>query len=147
MLFDGYLNLPGTTAEVLGADGWFATGDLAVVDAHGFHRIVGRESVDLIKSGGYRIGAGEIETSLLALPEVQEVAVLGLPDEDLGQRIVAYAVVAPDDADDALAARMVEHVATDLSWHKRPREVRFVPSLPRNAMGKVQKKLILDGPG
>ncbi len=147
MLFDGYLNLPGTTAEVLGADGWFATGDLAVVDAHGFHRIVGRESVDLIKSGGYRIGAGEIETSLLALPEVQEVAVLGLPDEDLGQRIVAYAVVAPDDADDALAARMVEHVATDLSWHKRPREVRFVPSLPRNALGKVQKKLILDGPG
>lgn len=147
MLFDGYLNLPGTTAEVLGPDGWFATGDLAVVDADGFHRIVGRESVDLIKSGGYRIGAGEIETSLLALPEVQEVAVLGLPDEDLGQRIVAYAVVAPDDADDALAARMVEHVATDLSWHKRPREVRFVPSLPRNAMGKVQKKLMLDAPG
>ena len=147
MLFDGYLNLPETTAEVLGSDGWFATGDLAVVDADGFHRIVGRESVDLIKSGGYRIGAGEIETSLLALPEVQEVAVLGLPDEDLGQRIVAYAVVAPDDADDALAARMVEHVAADLSWHKRPREVRFVPSLPRNAMGKVQKKLMLDVPG
>jgi fatty acid CoA ligase FadD36 len=144
MLFDGYLNLPTTTAEVLAPDGWFATGDLAVVDADGFHRIVGRESVDLIKSGGYRIGAGEVETSLLALPEVLEVAVLGLPDEELGQRIVACAVVDPQHAGDELAGRMVAHVAADLSWHKRPREVRFVPALPRNAMGKVQKKLLLD---
>ena len=62
MLFDGYLNRPEATAEAFDADGWYRTGDVAVVDGDGMHRIVGRESVDLIKSGGYRIGAGEIET-------------------------------------------------------------------------------------
>ncbi|MDT5190505.1 MAG: fatty acid CoA ligase FadD36, partial [Mycobacterium sp.] len=91
-LFDGYLNRPDATAEVFGADGWYRTGDMAVVDAAGMHRIVGRESVDLIKSGGYRIGAGEIETALLGHPGVSEVAVVGVPDDDLGQRIVAFVV-------------------------------------------------------
>src|SRR5699024_6761078 len=104
-----------------------------------FHRIVGRESVDLIKSGGYRLGAGEVETSLLARPEVAEVAVVGESDPDLGQRVVAW-VVPDGPGGDAVAERLVAHVAEELSWHKRPREVRFVESLPRNAMGKVQKK-------
>lgn len=139
MLFDGYLNLPDVTAESMTPDGWFVTGDLAVIDASGCHRIVGRESVDLIKSGGYRIGAGEIEASLLARPEVAEVAVVGLPDPDLGQRIVAYVVSEPDSAG-VDAATLIDHVAHDLSLHKRPREVRFVASLPRNAMGKVNKR-------
>ena len=66
-LFEGYLNSPDATAASFDADGWYRTGDVAVVDADGMHRIVGRESVDLIKSGGYRIGAGEIETALLGL--------------------------------------------------------------------------------
>ncbi|MGH3582628.1 MAG: acyl-CoA synthetase, partial [Mycobacterium sp.] len=65
MLFDGYLNRADATAEVLSGDGWYRTGDVAVIDGDGMHRIVGRESVDLIKSGGYRIGAGEIEAVLL----------------------------------------------------------------------------------
>jgi fatty acid CoA ligase FadD36 len=142
-LFDGYLNLPDTTASCWTDDGWFVTGDLAVIDQRGFHRIVGRESVDLIKSGGYRIGAGEIETSLLARPEVQEVAVIGLPDDDLGQRIVAFVVAGPGGDSEEVAAQLITHVAEDLSWHKRPREVRFVPALPRNAMGKVQKKALM----
>lgn len=145
MLFDGYLHLPEITAEVFTDDGWFITGDLAVADADGFHRIVGRESVDLIKSGGYRIGAGEVETSLLARPEVLEVAVVGAPDEDLGQRIVAYVVTDSAEGGDELAAALVAHVADDLSWHKRPREVVFVEALPRNHMGKVQKKQLLPG--
>lgn len=142
MLFDGYLGLPEATASTWSDDGWFITGDLAVIDPDGFHRIVGRESVDLIKSGGYRIGAGEIETSLLALPEVREVAVIGAPDEDLGQRIVAFVVVDPEDISEELEQALVNHVVTDLAWHKRPREIRFVPTLPRNAMGKVQKKTL-----
>lgn len=140
-LFDGYLRLPDVTAASFTDDGWFVTGDMAAVDDGGYHRIVGRESVDLIKSGGYRIGAGEIETSLLARPEVAEVAVVGAPDPDLGQRIVAWVVPegtpTPDLADDLIA-----HVAADLSRHKRPREIRFTDDLPRNAMGKVQKKLL-----
>jgi len=136
-LFEGYLNSPDTTAASFDADGWYRTGDVAVVDADGMHRIVGRESVDLIKSGGYRIGAGEIETALLGHPGVAEVAVVGLPDADLGQRIVAFVV------GDAAAADLIDFVAQQLSVHKRPREVRIVDSLPRNAMGKVVKKELL----
>ena len=134
MLFDGYLNRPDATAEVLGADGWYRTGDVAVIDGGGMHRIVGRESVDLIKSGGYRIGAGEIETVLLGHPGVDEVAVVGVPDADLGQRIVAFVVGSGSPQD------LIDHVAQQLSAHKRPREVRIVAALPRNAMGKVMKK-------
>jgi fatty acid CoA ligase FadD36 len=134
MLFDGYLNRPDATTEVLGGDGWYRTGDVAVIDGGGMHRIVGRESVDLIKSGGYRIGAGEIETVLLGHPDVVEAAVVGVPDDDLGQRIVAFVVgSAPPQA-------LIDYVAEQLSVHKRPREVRIVDALPRNAMGKVLKK-------
>jgi fatty acid CoA ligase FadD36 len=138
-LFDGYLNRPDATAEVLDTNGWYRTGDVAMVDSDGMHRIVGRESVDLIKSGGYRIGAGEIETALLGYPGVEEVAVVGLPDEDLGQRIVAFVVGDADPSD------VIDFVAQQLSVHKRPREVRIVDSLPRNAMGKVLKKELLAG--
>jgi fatty acid CoA ligase FadD36 len=138
-LFDGYLNRPDATAEAFDPDGWYRTGDVAVVDGGGMHRIVGRESVDLIKSGGYRIGAGEIETVLLEHPDVQEAAVVGLPDEDLGQRIVAFVVgSAAIDADG-----LIQYVAQQLSVHKRPREVRIVDALPRNALGKVLKKQLL----
>ena len=133
-LFDGYLNLPDVTAESFDVDGWFRTGDVAVIDEAGMHRIVGRESVDLIKSGGFRVGAGEIETVLLGHPGVSEAAVVGVPDEDLGQRIVAFIV------GDAKPDELINYVAEQLSVHKRPREVRVVDSLPRNAMGKVLKK-------
>jgi fatty acid CoA ligase FadD36 len=139
MMFDGYLNRPDATAEAFEPDGWYRTGDVAVVDSEGMHRIVGRESVDLIKSGGYRVGAGEIETSLLGHPGVQEAAVVGLPDEDLGQRIVAFVVGSSDLKPDEL----ITYVAQELSVHKRPREVRIVDALPRNAMGKVLKKQLL----
>jgi fatty acid CoA ligase FadD36 len=136
-LFDGYLNRPEATAAAFDTDGWYRTGDVAVVDSGGMHRIVGRESVDLIKSGGFRVGAGEIETALLGHPGVLEVAVVGLPDEDLGQRIVAFVV------GDADPEALIDYVAQQLSVHKRPREVRTVDALPRNAMGKVLKKELL----
>ncbi|HEY6819644.1 MAG TPA: acyl-CoA synthetase [Mycobacterium sp.] len=136
-LFNGYLNRPDATAEAFDADGWYRTGDAAVIDGDGMHRIVGRESVDLIKSGGYRVGAGEIETVLLGHPGVAEAAVVGLPDEDLGQRIVAFIV------GEAEPQELIDYVAQQLSVHKRPREVRVVAELPRNAMGKVLKKQLL----
>ncbi|OBB89656.1 acyl-CoA synthetase [Mycobacterium sp. 852002-40037_SCH5390672] len=140
MMFDGYLNRPEATADAFDADGWYRTGDVAVIDADGMHRIVGRESVDLIKSGGYRVGAGEIETVLLGHPGVQEAAVVGMPDADLGQRIVAFVVGS------AAGDELIDYVAQELSVHKRPREVRIVDALPRNAMGKVLKKqLLTDG--
>lgn len=140
-LFAGYLNRAKATAEVWSDDGWFRTGDVACIGPDGRHRIVGRASVDLIKSGGYRIGAGEIESTLLGHPAVAECAVVGAPDPDLGQRIVAYVVARTPVADEAaLGDELTAWVGAELSAHKRPREVRFVASLPRNEMGKVQKK-------
>lgn len=136
-LFDGYLNRPEATAAAYAADGWFRTGDIAAIDADGTHRIVGRASTDMIKSGGYRIGAGEVENALLDHPAVREAAVVGAPHEDLGQEIVAYVV-----ADGVSERELVDFVAAHLSAHKRPRKVRFLDALPRNAMGKPQKRLL-----
>jgi fatty acid CoA ligase FadD36 len=133
----GYLNRPEETAAITTPDNWIRTGDVACIDPEGWHRIVGRESTDLIKSGGYRIGAGEVEAALLAHPGVAEAAVVGAPDADLGQVVVAYVVAAGVSGDD-----LCDFVARTLSVHKRPRRVVLVSSLPRNAMGKVQKKLL-----
>ncbi|HVW17633.1 MAG TPA: AMP-binding protein [Solirubrobacteraceae bacterium] len=135
-LFLEYLNRPEATAEVLGEDGWFRTGDLATRSPDGYVRVVGRRATDLIKSGGYKIGAGEIEFALLEHPRVAEVAVVGEPDDDLGERIVAWVVPAGDAPPER---ELVELVATQLAPHKRPRAVRFVAELPRNEMGKVRK--------
>ncbi len=136
-LFDGYRNRIDATAACFTADGWFQTGDAAVIDEGGFHRIVGRQSTDIIKTGGFKVGAGEVEAALLAHPGVREAAVVGRPDPDLGQRIVAYVV---GDGVDAVA--LEAFVAEQLSVHKRPRQVHLVDQLPRNAMGKVQKTLL-----
>ena len=84
-LFDGYLNLPDKTAESMTADGWFITGDAATIGPDGFHRIVGRTSIDIIKSGGFKVGAGEVETALLSHPSVSECAVVGLADARPGR--------------------------------------------------------------
>ncbi len=138
MLFRGYLGRPEATAATFAADGWFRTGDIATIDEGGMHRIVGRASIDLIKSGGFRIGAGEVENALLAHPGVREAAVLGLPHDDLGQEVVAF-VVADGVTGDALA----EFATERLSWHKRPRRIVFVDSLPRNALGKVVKQSLI----
>ncbi|MET7962186.1 AMP-binding protein [Micromonospora zamorensis] len=138
-LFDGYLHLPDKTAETFTADGWFRTGDVATVSEEWEYRIVGRASADIIKSGGYRIGAGEIEDCLLTHPQVREVAVVGAPHDDLGQEVVAFIV-----GEQSLAARtLVTYVEERLARHKRPRRVYLVESLPRNALGKVQKTTLL----
>ncbi len=142
-VFAGYLNRPDATAAVRDADGWFYTGDLATRTADGAVRIVGRRATDLIKTGGYKVGAGEVEACLLEHADVADVAVVGAPDDDLGQRIMAFVVPAPGTTPNADA--LTQHVADQLSPHKRPRAVSFVDELPRNAMGKVQKKRLLPG--
>lgn len=139
-LFLEYLNRPDATAEVFD-DGWFRTGDMATRDADGYVRIVGRRATDLIKSGGYKIGAGEIENALLEHPEVREAAVTGEPDEDLGERIIAWIVPASPAAPPSLAV-LADHVARQLAPHKRPRAVRVLTALPRNDMGKIMKRAL-----
>jgi fatty acid CoA ligase FadD36 len=133
----GYLHRPEADTEVFRPDRWFRTGDAAVIDPGGEHRIIGRVTSDLINSGGYRIGAGEVETALLAHPAVREAAVVGVPDDDLGQAIVAYVV-----AEGVTDSQLVEFVAQHLAHHKRPRRVVLVAELPRNSMGKIRKDLL-----
>jgi malonyl-CoA/methylmalonyl-CoA synthetase len=140
-LFLEYLNRPDATSEAM-RDGWFATGDVATRSSDGYIRIVGRRATDLIKSGGYKIGAGEIENALLEHPGVAEAAVTGEPDDDLGERIVAWVVPAGDDRPGE--RELADHVARLLTPHKRPREVRYLEELPRNAMGKVTKAALGD---
>ncbi|WP_256104305.1 AMP-binding protein [Streptomyces sp. ODS05-4] len=142
-LFSGYLNRPDATAAAFDGE-WFRTGDMAVRDADGSVRIVGRRATDLIKSGGYKIGAGEIENVLLGHPGVREAAVTGEPDPDLGERVVAW-IVPADPADPPGPAELADLVAAELAPHKRPRTVRCLDALPRNDMGKVMKRALGGG--
>ncbi|MFF6977333.1 acyl-CoA synthetase [Streptomyces sp. NPDC008343] len=140
-LFSEYLNRPDATASAFTEDGWFRTGDMAVRDPDGYVRIVGRKATDLIKSGGYKIGAGEIENALLEHPGVREAAVTGEPDADLGERIVAWIVPADPQAPPG-ADELADHVAARLAPHKRPRRVHYLDALPRNDMGKIMKRAL-----
>ncbi|MGV9760173.1 acyl-CoA synthetase [Streptomyces tricolor] len=142
-LFTEYLNRPDATAAAFTADGFFRTGDMAVREPDGYVRIVGRKATDLIKSGGYKIGAGEIENALLEHPGVREAAVTGEPDADLGERIVAW-IVPADPGDPPGAEELADHVARRLAPHKRPRVVRYLEALPRNDMGKIMKRALAD---
>lgn len=137
-VFSGYLNHEKSPFD---SEGFFNTGDLAVRGKDNFLRIVGRKSSDLIKSGGFKIGALEIENVLLNYPGVSEVAVIGQPCSDLGERIVAF-IVKNEGAGDPVLEEVQDFVCQQLSSHKRPRELKMVEALPRNAMGKIQKKLL-----
>ncbi len=134
-LFDGYWGNPEATAAAY-HDGWFKTGDVAAID-DGYYRIVGRRSTDIIKSGGFKIGAREIEDVLLTHPDIAEAAVLGVPDERWGELVVAAIVVRRQNADD-----LSEWCSTRLADYKRPRRFIVLEALPRNAMGKVMKAVL-----
>jgi len=129
-------------------DGWFVTGDMARRDRDGYVTIAGRKSVDFIKSGGFKISAREIEDVLRRHPRVKEVAVVGAPDRVWGQRIVAAVVLRPAAGPPASSEALLEELSTfcakSLADYKRPREVRVVQDLPRNALGKIQKHRILE---
>lgn len=133
-LFSGYLGRP----PAVDGDGWFSTGDLGEWLDDGSLRLLGRKSTDLIKTGGHRVGAGEVESTLLAHPQVAEAAVAGLPDEKLGQRVAAW-VVASGPVD---RAELASFLAARLTPYKQPQEIYLVGALPRNALGKVQKRLL-----
>jgi malonyl-CoA/methylmalonyl-CoA synthetase len=138
-VFKGYLGREQATREAFAEGGWFRTGDVAERSADGYVRLLGRTSVDILKSGGYKLSALEIEEALRENPAVAEVAVVGLPDETWGERVVAVVVASPGRAieceGDVLRAWAKERMAA----YKVPREVHVVDALPRNALGKVVK--------
>jgi acyl-CoA synthetase (AMP-forming)/AMP-acid ligase II len=135
-LMQGYFARPRETAEAF-TDGWFRTGDVAVADQDGYLRIVGRRSTDIIKSGGFKIAAPEIEEVLRQHPAVRDAAVVGIPDHRWGERIAAAVVPAgpTPPSPEALTAWVAEHLAD----YKKPRQIVMLPELPRNALGKVRK--------
>jgi malonyl-CoA/methylmalonyl-CoA synthetase len=139
-LFSRYWQRPEATREAF-VEGFFRTGDLAIRDPDGMYRIVGRRSVDIIKSGGFKIGAVEIESCLQNHPAVAEVAVVGVPDTDRGEAVVAVVTPVPGatiTADD-LRAFAREHLAP----HKVPARVVFMEEIPRTGPGKFKKKELL----
>ncbi|HEX6799252.1 MAG TPA: acyl-CoA synthetase [Ktedonobacterales bacterium] len=138
-VFGGYWNRPDATAEAFSADGWFKTGDLGWVSEDGYFTITGRAR-ELIISGGYNVYPREVEDVLAQHPAVAEVAVLGLPDADLGERVVA--VVVPRAGQEPPAEDLIAYCRERLASYKKPRRVVFAAGLPRNALGKVQKHLL-----
>lgn len=160
-VFKEYLNRPDATRETFDNEGWFKTGDIAEVAADGYYKILGRNSSDIIKSSGYKLSALEIERELLAHPQILECAVVGVPDEVLGEKVLAIMVLRPgvkdgvkNDAavvaagdlatvqkDPKQVKQVLQHYLQDkLAPYKQPREYVFVEAIPRNHMGKVNKK-------
>jgi malonyl-CoA/methylmalonyl-CoA synthetase len=137
-VFQGYWQMPEKTAEELLPDGWFITGDLARIDGDGYISIVGREK-DLIITGGFNVYPKEVESLIDDLSDVLESAVIGVPHPDFGEAVVA--VVVPNSAD-LDAATITGALAPQLAKFKQPKSVVVIDELPRNTMGKVQKKAL-----
>jgi malonyl-CoA/methylmalonyl-CoA synthetase len=137
-VFHAYWNRPEESANSF-EDGWFRTGDMAVRE-HGYYRIMGRLSVDIIKSGGYKLSALEIEAALLEHPNIAECAVIGLPDDTWGECVTAVVVL--KDATSLELPALRYWCKGRLSVYKIPQRLLLVKELPRNAMGKVTKPAV-----
>ncbi|QQR45430.1 AMP-binding protein [Myxococcus xanthus] len=137
-LFQGYLGDDAANAACRRGD-WYVTGDRAVRDADGYFWFVGRAD-DVIKTSGYRVGPFEVESALLEHDAVAESAVIGVPDEKIGQRVKAFVVLAPGhSASPALAQALQEHVKRTTAPYKYPREIEFVTELPKTVSGKIRR--------
>jgi acyl-CoA synthetase (AMP-forming)/AMP-acid ligase II len=142
VLFDGYLNQPDATAEVL-VDGWYRTGDLAEIDDEGYWSIVGRAR-DVIRTGGETVAPTEVEQVLAAHPQLADVAVVGIPDDRWGEVVAAVVVAAP-----GAAVPTVDEVRSwcdgRLAGFKQPRRLISVSEIPRTAATRqVQRKVIVE---
>ncbi|GHA62775.1 malonyl-CoA synthase [Amylibacter ulvae] len=138
-VFAGYWNMPEKTAEELRGNGFFITGDLGHMDKDGYVHIVGRQK-DLIISGGYNIYPKEIELLIDELDGINECAVIGVPHTDFGEAVVA--VVVTQNGADVSTTDIMASIKGNLARFKQPKHIEFVNSLPRNAMGKVQKNVL-----
>jgi long-chain acyl-CoA synthetase len=137
----GYLGRPETTAETL-RGGWLHTGDLGYMDDDGFYFIVDRAK-DLVIRGGYNVYPREIEEVLFAHPAILEAAVIGKPDERLGEEVVAVVALRP--GHDVSAVDIIAYTRERLAAYKYPREIRFVAELPKGPSGKILKSALRDG--
>jgi malonyl-CoA/methylmalonyl-CoA synthetase len=140
-VFAGYWRMPDRTREEFTADDYFRTGDVGTLSPNGYLRIVGRAK-DLIITGGLNVYPKEIEERIDALPGVTESAVIGLPDADFGEAVVAVVVAPPGHT--LTESGVIAVLKGEIASFKVPKRVHFVAELPRNAMGKVQKNVLRD---
>jgi malonyl-CoA/methylmalonyl-CoA synthetase len=134
-VFKEYWQKPKETAETFTDDGWFKTGDIAIF-SEGSYRILGRNSVDIIKSGGYKISALEIEETLRKHEEIKDCGVVGIADPEWGERVVAVIIPTSEGID---IEQVKNWVSKQLPSYKSPREYKLLDDLPRNVLGKVTK--------
>lgn len=139
-VFEGYLDRDDLTAEVFTADGWYRTGDLATIDDEGYLRITGRVR-DVINRGGEKIPVSEIEQLIYTHPAVDDVAIVAMPDERLGERACAFVTLLPGGK---LTFSGLQHFLDEheVSKHYWPEHLEIVDAIPRNAVGKIQKFLL-----
>ncbi|MEZ5078285.1 MAG: AMP-binding protein [Solirubrobacterales bacterium] len=137
----GYWEKPELTAETIDGEGWAATGDLGRFDEDGYLYIVDRKR-DMIVSGGYNIYPAEVENAISILTAVQEVAVVGVPDEQWGEAVTAVVVLRPGEALDEDA--VVAACTSRLAGYKKPRSVEFVDELPKTGSGKIMRRRVRD---
>jgi malonyl-CoA/methylmalonyl-CoA synthetase len=140
-VFKGYWNQPEKTAADFRADGFFITGDLGRFDERGYLQIVGRAK-DLIISGGFNVYPAEVEAAIMALPGVADCAVIGAPHPDFGEGVIAVLTARPGEQLEPSA--IIAGIADQLARYKQPKRIIVADDLPRNAMGKVQKKTLRD---
>ena len=132
-----YVGQPNLGLDVLDSEGFFRTGDIGRVDHEGYLFITDRAK-DMIVSGGVNIYPAEIERIILDEQEVQDVAVIGIPDEDFGEQVKAFVELKPGATADSDA--LLQRIWPKLASYKRPRTIEITPELPRNAMGKILKR-------
>lgn len=135
-VFLEYWENPEASQQAFASDGWFKTGDIATLE-NGYYRILGRSSIDIIKTGGEKVSALEIESTLLEHPDIAECAVLGLADDTWGEAITAAIVLKP--VSELTPADLRSWCKSSMSAHKVPKRIEVIDSLPRNAMGKITK--------
>lgn len=140
-VFKEYWQKPEATMESFTQDGWFKTGDIAVIDEIGGFRILGRNSVDIIKSGGYKISALEIEEVVRAFPGISDCCVVGIENEEWGEVVAAALVLEKEPID---LQQLNDWIKTQMPAYKTPRSYSILKELPRNAMGKVTKKDVIN---
>jgi len=142
-VFKEYWNKPEATKEAFTTDGYFKTGDIVstIKDEDGslIYKIEGRESVDIIKSSGYKISALDVERSLLSHPNIKDCAVLGIEDQEYGQRVAA--ILVPNNKNEKIELEPLrEWGKKQMAYYKVPSIILQVDEIPKNAMGKVNKK-------
>ncbi|CAH0550700.1 unnamed protein product [Brassicogethes aeneus] len=138
-VFTEYFKRPDATKAEFTQDGWFKTGDICQYNSKkNKFKILGRKSVDIIKSGGYKLSALQIETELLTNPKVKDIAVVGISDETWGERVAA--LVVPRKGEEVTVENFTEWALNKLPKYSVPTVVKIVEEIPKNAMGKINKK-------